>query len=187
MSKISRLYHKIKWSFATKKLNHVGTKTNAQSGFSVIGHQYIDLGNNFSAGKNFYIQAWKYYNGQELKTTPQIKIGDNVSFMDNCHISCVDKVMIGNGVLFGDNVFVTDNFHGDSSNQMRDIPPLKRPLVSKGSVIIEDNVWIGRNVCIMPNVKIGKGAIIGANSVVTKDVPTGAVVGGVPAKVIKDN
>ena len=60
-----------------------------------------------------------------------------------------------------------------------------RPMYSKGPVVIEDNVWIGEMVCILPNVRIGKGSIIGANAVVTKDVPANALVGGNPARVIK--
>jgi acetyltransferase-like isoleucine patch superfamily enzyme len=64
-------------------------------------------------------------------------------------------------------------------------PPINRPLISKGPVIIEDNVWIGEGVCITPNVRIGKNAIVGANAVVTKDVPPNTVVAGVPARVIK--
>ena len=52
-------------------------------------------------------------------------------------------------------------------------------------VIIEDDVWLGRNVVIMPGVHIAKGAIVGAGAVVTKDVPAYAVVGGVPAKIIQ--
>ncbi|MDR2406844.1 MAG: sugar O-acetyltransferase, partial [Bacteroidales bacterium] len=54
-----------------------------------------------------------------------------------------------------------------------------------GSVVIEDNVWIGDKVTILPGVHIGYGSIIGANAVVTKDVPANCVVGGNPAKIIK--
>ncbi len=58
-------------------------------------------------------------------------------------------------------------------------------MVSKGPVVIGNNVWLGNNVCVMPGVTIGDGAIIGANSVVTHDVPAYAVAAGVPAKIIK--
>lgn len=58
-------------------------------------------------------------------------------------------------------------------------------LISKGPVVIEDNVWIGEHACIMPGTTIGKGSIVGANAVVTKDVPPYSLVGGVPAKLIK--
>ena len=64
--------------------------------------------------------------------------------------------------------------------------PIKRDIVSKGAVIIGKNVWVGDKVSIMPNVRIGDGAIIAANSVVTKDVPPYSIVGGNPAKVIKE-
>ncbi|WP_443197883.1 DapH/DapD/GlmU-related protein [Pseudobutyrivibrio sp. OR37] len=64
--------------------------------------------------------------------------------------------------------------------------PNKRKIRSKGPVIIEKNAWIGRNVCIMPNVVIGEGSIVGANSVVTHDVPPYSIVGGVPARIIKE-
>ena len=63
--------------------------------------------------------------------------------------------------------------------------PLKRPLVSKGGVVIGDNVWICDNVCILSGVTIGNGAVVAANAVVTHDVPPYTMVAGVPAKVIK--
>lgn len=65
------------------------------------------------------------------------------------------------------------------------LPPLFRPLFSKGPVIIGKNVWIGDKATILPGVTIGDGSIIGANSVVTKDVPAYSVVAGNPAKIIK--
>jgi len=65
------------------------------------------------------------------------------------------------------------------------IPPKNRTLYSSGPVIIEDCVWIGDKVTILPNVRIGKNTIIGANSVVVKDIPGNCVAGGIPAKVIK--
>ena len=59
-------------------------------------------------------------------------------------------------------------------------------MYSKGPVIIEENVWIGDKVTILPGVTVGQGAVIAANSVVSKDVPAFSVVGGIPAKVIKN-
>jgi acetyltransferase-like isoleucine patch superfamily enzyme len=60
-----------------------------------------------------------------------------------------------------------------------------RPLISKGEVVIGDNVWIGEGAMILPNVHIGEHAIIAANSVVTKDIPAYSIAAGVPAKIIK--
>jgi acetyltransferase-like isoleucine patch superfamily enzyme len=64
--------------------------------------------------------------------------------------------------------------------------PMMRPLISKGKVIIGDNVWIGEGAMILPNVHIGEGAIIAANSVVTKDIPAYSIAVGIPAKIIKN-
>lgn len=60
-----------------------------------------------------------------------------------------------------------------------------REAISKGDIIVKDDVWIGRNALIMSGVNIGQGAVIAAGAVVTKDVPPYAIVGGVPAKVIR--
>lgn len=62
---------------------------------------------------------------------------------------------------------------------------MERPIISKGSVVIGNNVWIGDKVTILPNVTIGDGVVIAANSVVTKNIPTCSVVAGIPAKIIK--
>ena len=65
------------------------------------------------------------------------------------------------------------------------VPPVERPLVSKGKVKVGSNVWMGNNVCVLPGVTIGDGAVIAANSVVTHDVPSCSMVAGAPARVIK--
>ena len=96
-------------------------------------------------------------------------------------------MIIGNNVLMGRKIFITDNNHGGSDRGNLDIPPSLRQLYSNGPVIIEDNVWIGEKVSILSNLHIGKGAIVAANAVVTKDVPPYAIVGGCPAKIIKQN
>lgn len=102
----------------------------------------------------------------------------------NAKITAIHSVVIGNGVLTGRNVLITDNAHGESVASY--IPPGDRCLVSKGSTVIEDNVWLGDNVSILPGVHVGKGCIVGTNSVVTKNVPPYCVVGGIPAKVLKN-
>lgn len=82
-------------------------------------------------------------------------------------------------------VLITDNGHGRSIAEESNIPPLKRKTFSKGPVIIGKNVWIGDKATVLPGVTIGDGAIIGANSVVTKDIPANSIAVGIPAKVVK--
>ena len=102
----------------------------------------------------------------------------------NCHIGCIDSINIGNNVLLGSKVYISDHYHGNITKNDIDIPPLLRPLSSK-PIKIGNNVWIGDNVCIMPGVSLGNNVIVGANAVVTKSFPDNAVVAGVPAKKIK--
>lgn len=90
------------------------------------------------------------------------------------------SVRIGNGVRIGHNVRIY------TLTNVADQDFSKLELLEKeGDVIIEDYVWIGANVLINPGIKIGKNAVIGANSVVTKDVPANSICGGVPLKLIR--
>lgn len=145
--------------------------------------KYIKIGENFSTSDRFRIEAWDEYEGE--KFTPVIEIGNNVIFNTDIHIGCINKIQIGNNCLFASRIYITDHHHGDTSMEMSRIPPSKRPLVSKGPVIIEDNVWIGEGVAIMPNITIGENSIVATNAVVTKDIPRNSVAAGVPAKIIK--
>ena len=168
--------------FCTKKFKHLGKGINVGLGVSVINPQHIHIDDGFYADRWTRMHTWPEYRGKQTGYMPDLHIGKNVSFMTNCYVSCMNKIYIGNGCLFGDNVYITDNFHGDGSEKQKSIPPIDRELFSKGSVTIGNNVWVGRNVCILPGVTVGDSAIIGANAVVTRDVESCAVVAGVPAK-----
>jgi acetyltransferase-like isoleucine patch superfamily enzyme len=149
----------------------------------IVGAKYISIGKNFYALYNLRLEAWDSYSGQVF--TPQIIIGENVNMNTDCHISCIDKIIIGDNVLMASRIYISDHSHGQVTSSSLSLPPAKRPLFSKGPVIIEKNVWIGEGVCILPNVTIGENSIIGANAVVTKSVPANSVVGGNPAKIIR--
>ena len=153
-------------------------------GFAYLhGAEHMRLGNNINIGRDVVWEAINERRGQHF--SPQLTFGNGSSFGDEGHISCVNKIEIGDGVVMGRKVFITDNSHGASDRSQLDTSPFLRPIYSKGPVIIEENVWIGEMVCIMPGVTIGRGAITGANAVVTKDVPPYALAAGNPAKVIK--
>lgn len=147
------------------------------------GEQCIEIGKDVTIYRQTRIGAIKSYIGHLYR--PQITIGNYTTFLYNCHVGAIKKVVIGNHVLVASNVLITDHFHGEINAAALRTPPNRRKLYSKGPVIIKDNVWIGENAAILPGVTIGKNAIIGANAVVTKDVPDNAVVAGNPAKIIK--
>lgn len=149
---------------------------------NVKGTQYMSIGENFTAREGLNLECWDEYAGE--KFTPKLSIGDNVSIGRNNHIGCINTVTLGSNLLTGNNVYITDHFHGNITAQELGIPPIKRKLSSKGPVEIGNNVWLGDNVVIMPNVKIGNNVIVGANAVVTKNIEDNKVVAGVPAKVI---
>lgn len=150
----------------------------------LLGTNYIRIGENTTIHKDVILTAWNRY--EEQTFTPSIKIGSDCNIGEHCHITACNRIEIGNGVLTGRYVYISDNSHGNPSNiEELSLNPILRPLYSKGPVVIGNNVWIGERVCIMSGVKIGDGAIIAANAVVTHDIPAGVLAGGVPAKVIK--
>ncbi len=126
-------------------------------------------------GKNINVE----YNAR-FRSGGLIEIGDNSGIGVNCRVP--SNISIGKDVMMGpDVVILTRNHRFDD---------LSTPMIQQGSsemkkVIIEDNVWIGTRTIILPGITIGKGSIVGAGSIVTKDVPQNAIVGGNPAKIIK--
>ena len=124
-------------------------------------------------GKNVNIERHAFF-------TPLLKIGDNSGVGIDCEI--YGPVTIGANVMMGPEVIIYTSGH---KHDRTDIPMVEQGSDETRPVTIGDDVWIGRRVMIMPGVTIGNGCIIGAGAVVTKDVPPYSVVGGVPAKVVK--
>lgn len=147
----------------------------------IFGEKHIHVGSGVRFDDHIQLTAWDRYEDQQF--TPEIIIGDGCAFGSANHITAINRIEIGNHVLTGKNVLITDNSHGTTDRDQLDIPPRKRPLFSKGPVIIEDNVWIGDKASILPDVRIGRGSIIGAGAVVTKDVPAYSLVVGNPARI----
>lgn len=146
-----------------EKRIHIGERTSIQA--------YSVLGCHVRYGKECY--------------EPEIFIGDDCAIGEFCQISAINKITIGNGLLTGRYVYIGDNSHGGLSLEEASINPAKRTLESKGEIKIGDNVWIGDKVTILGGVTIGDNVIVGANSVVTHDVPSNCMIGGIPAKIVK--
>ena len=154
-------------------------KCNVEGIDFLSGGRYICIGRQFNSLKGLRLECIPQ-EGQ----MPQLIIGNNVNFNSRVHIGVINRVEIGNNVLLGSNVLITDHSHGQTDWQSLQTPPRLRSLYSKGPVVIEDDVWIGENACILPGVHIGKGAVVGAGAIVTHDVAASSVVAGTPAKVI---
>lgn len=130
--------------------------------------------------------------GEKVYIHPSVQIADAhlVSIGNNCHIQmdcklfgCGGGIEIGNGTILSHEIQIFARNHNYNSDDLRLLPYDERDINKK--VKIGNNVWIGARSTIMPGVTIGDGAVVGAASVVTKDVPRGAVVGGNPAKIVK--
>jgi|WetSurMetagenome_2_1015567.scaffolds.fasta_scaffold04138_6 acetyltransferase-like isoleucine patch superfamily enzyme len=154
--------------------------------FQITGKNYIEIGS-LLAGSRIRIDAIHHYGNQVFH--PNIRIGQQVIVNNDFHLACTGNICIGNNVLMGSHIYITDHDHGiysgiNSQSSPNEIPNL-RLLTINGSVHIGDNVFIGEYVTILKNVKIGNGSIIGANTIITKDVPENSIVFGNPAKIIK--
>ena len=152
--------------------------------FRVRGKQYIKIGKGFTTGFNCRIDALNINNLDEKYL---IEIGENVEINDEVHIGATEKIIIEDNVLIASKVYISDHNHGSYKGDEQDSPmsiPKERKIYSS-PIKIEKNVWIGELCCILQGVTIGEGSIIGAMSVVTKDIPPYTIAVGSPAKLIK--
>lgn len=152
--------------------------------FRVRGKQYIKIGKGFTTGFNCRIDALNINN---LGEKYLIEIGENVEINDEVHIGATEKIIIEDNVLIASKVYISDHNHGSYKGDEQDSPmsiPKERKIYSS-PIKIEKNVWIGELCCVLQGVTIGEGSIIGAMSVVTKDIPPYTIAVGSPAKLIK--
>ena len=134
--------------------------------------------------------AQMHINGNpRIHSTASLRCGSNIYLGLNSHINqycCIwasenSKILIGDNVLMGPGVKIFSSNHGMSRT---DIPMNIQPIKEK-DIVIGDDVWIGANSVVVAGVKIGKGSVIAAGSVVTKDIPEYIIAGGIPAKPLK--
>ena len=144
---------------------------------NALSKKGVSIGDNVTIKKGTIIEC----TGVIRELGEGITIGNNVGISQNCFIQVRGKVTIGNYVIFGPNVSLFSENHNYSNS---DKPIMEQGATRKG-VVIEDDVWVGTRSVILDGVKIGKGSIIAAGSVVTTDVEPYSIYGGVPAKLIK--
>jgi acetyltransferase-like isoleucine patch superfamily enzyme len=169
-----------------RQLGQVGPRFHVSAGTRIQGGRFVTVGDGFYAGPSLWIEAVERYADRDH--TPRIDIGASVICSSFVHIAATSQVSIGDGVLLGSHVHITDHAHGSYSGTVQDAPttpPAKRALSAGRPVVIERNVWLGDGVVVLPGVRIGEGSIIGANSVVSKNVPANVIAVGAPAIPIK--
>lgn len=164
----------------------------AQPPFTVVGGERIHVGTDVKLGPGSELKANVRFPGSwlrhpagdhvEQRFEPVIRIGDRVTATASLQVVAFQEVVIEDDVMFAANVFVADGTHGTATG---DRPYKYQGIGPVAPIRIGRGAWLGQNVVVMPGVTIGELAVVGANSVVTRDVPAGTIVGGVPAKPIK--
>ena len=148
----------------------------------IRGKRFIEISRGFTTGYGCRLEAYPVNDNKVLF------IGENFQMNDYVHITAMESVKIGNNVLLASKIYISDCSHGsysgDENDSHRASIPHDRPLSSK-PVVIEYNVWLGEFVSVLPGVTLGKGSIVGANSVVSKSRPPYVIAVGTPAKPIK--
>lgn len=114
-------------------------------------------------------------------TEGKIEIGVDSLINDYCFIASNYGVTIEGNVMIAEHVSIRDYDHGFSDSRL----PINKQGLRGGPIVIGEGSWIGRGVMITGNVKIGRGCVVGANAVVTRDLPDFSVAVGVPARVIR--
>ena len=146
------------------------------------GKKFIAVEKGFTTGVGCRIEAYPEGDNKVLF------FGENFQMNDYVHITAMQSVRIGKNVLLASKIYISDCSHGSYAGNNDDSSPQEIPkdrkMFSK-SVVIEDNVWLGEFVSVLPGVTIGKGTIVGANSVVSKSLPSNVIAVGNPAIPIK--
>jgi acetyltransferase-like isoleucine patch superfamily enzyme len=172
LSKLGQMWFGMRY----RGFRKLGRKARMFPPFRVDGMKDIELGDASSLQKG----AWLYCVSVD-GAVAVLNIGRNCDFGYNNHITAVRKVVIGDHVLTANNVYISDNVHGYEDVSR---PIMHQPVVFKGEVTIGDGTWIGENACVI-GARVGRNCVIGANSVVTRDVPDFCVAVGAPARVIR--
>lgn len=143
-----------------------------------LSYEGVVIGSNFSMGEYSKIDCSDVLSNIGRR----LVIGDNVGLNDRVYISVRGEVHIGNNVIVGPSVSIFSENHCFDRTDMC----IKDQGVNRGITIIEDDVWIGAHSVILSGVRIGTGSVIAAGSIVNKNVAPFSVVGGVPARLIRD-
>lgn len=157
----------------------VGTDC-AGKGCTFEGGERIRIGTNSVIGAGSELLVYEKHFNRPLDS--KLVIGRHVRITARCRITCAGTITIGDDTLLAPDVFITDHNHGMDPEAPGGYSPQD---ITAKNVIIGKGVWLGQRVCVLPGVTVGDHSIVGANSVVTHDIPPYSIAVGAPARVIK--
>jgi len=160
------------------RLHSLGSRSSLARSLQVNSPRSIAIGSHVSIAEQFVLADLLPGQGQ----VPKIVIGDGCSILYRFQCNAAQSVRIGQNVLMASNVLITDSDHVVEPGG---VPVTKNCKFVTQPVCIEDNCWIGQNCVILKGVTVGHDSIVGANSIVTHDVPSCSIAAGNPAKVLK--
>lgn len=158
---------------------HVGAGVTLEDDVKIdaLSAEGVCIGDNVSIGRFTVIEC----TGAITHLGKGFRIGNDSNLGDYSFVGAAGGVTIGSQVLIGQGV----RFHSENHVIERSDVPIKAQGVTHAGIVVEDDVWLGSGTLLLDGVRVGKGAVVAAGSVVTADVPPLAVVGGAPAKIIK--
>jgi acetyltransferase-like isoleucine patch superfamily enzyme len=144
------------------------------------GESKISIGRDVYVGAGSWLQTLKH---AKAKDGPVISLGDGTAIAGYCTITGVSSVVIEPNVLIARYCYIADHVHASAD---RTKPILAQGIHQVGAVRIGEGAWLGQSVVICAGVTIGKGAVVGANSIVRQDVPDFCIAAGAPAKILRE-
>lgn len=175
MNLLSACFHYLRWSW---RFGNFGFRSRLEAPQILTNLRLVSIGKRVCIWKGARIEAF----GAESEAGPRLEIGDDTVIHLNFHCGAAESVKIGRDVMIAGRVYISDHDHvfDDPDRPAR----WTDGLVTK-PVVIGDGAWLGEGCVILKGVTVGRRAVIGANAVVTRDVPPFAIVGGIPARVIR--
>jgi acetyltransferase-like isoleucine patch superfamily enzyme len=167
---------KFYWTYGKQRANanwHLRHCTAVGAQATVLGHPTVDA-SDMIVGDHFKI--WSTHSRTLVTGWGKLRVGDRVFFNNGVFVSCVKEITIGDDVAIANDAYLTDSdSHGVEGRKVREAP-----------ITIGNGAWIGARSIILPGVTIGTRALVAAGAVVTRDVPDDTLVGGNPARIIRE-
>jgi acetyltransferase-like isoleucine patch superfamily enzyme len=173
-----RMHAKLFSLLAAGAFARFGSRSTLEPPARLVGEARIALGDRVYFGAGSWLQALS----DEDNRSVAISVANGVSSSGGCVISAVRSVVIEEDVLLARNVYISDHIHKYTDTGL---PVLAQGCDKIAPVRICRGAWLGQNVVVCPGVTIGRGAVIGANSVVNRSIPDFSVAAGAPARVVK--